>query len=145
MLSAAVQEHERGVGNWPAEWETLPALVMLTGGALDAMADVVEGLDVDADRMAANLELTHGLIFAEAAQMALASAMGRDTAHSLVASACRRAVAQHVHLRDILVAEPAVRDVLDADAIARLFDPAGYLGESRAYIERALIRHPAAG
>jgi 3-carboxy-cis,cis-muconate cycloisomerase len=145
MLSAAVQEHERGVGNWPAEWETLPALVMLTGGALDAMADVVEGLDVDADRMAANLELTHGLVFAEAAQMALASAMGRDTAHSLVASACRRAVAQHVHLRDILVAEPAVRDVLDADAIARLFDPAGYLGESRAYIERALIRHPAAG
>jgi adenylosuccinate lyase len=50
-----------------------------------------------------------------------------------------------VHLRDILVAEPVVRDVLDADAIARLFDPAGYLGESRAYIERALIRHPAPG
>ena len=145
MLQAAVQEHERGLGNWPAEWETLPQIVMLTAGALDAMAEVAEGLDIHADRMRANLDLTHGLIFAEAVQMALAPAIGRDAAHSLVAGACRRAGERRVHLRDILENEPRVNEVLDREAIGRLFDPTAYLGESRAYIERALVRHPARG
>ena len=143
MLQAAVQEHERGLGNWPAEWETLPQIVMLTAGALDAMAEVAEGLDIHVDRMRANLDLTHGLIFAEAVQMALAPAMGRDAAHSLVAGACRRASAQRAHLRDILENEPRVNDVLGREAIAHLFDPAAYLGQSRAYVARALVRHPA--
>jgi 3-carboxy-cis,cis-muconate cycloisomerase len=141
MLAAAVQEHERGLGDWPAEWETLPEIVQLTGGALDAMAEVAAGLDVHRERMRANLEVTKGLIFAEAVQMALAPSIGRDAAHALVASACRRAVAQDAHLRDILAAEPKVTDVLDASAIARLFDPAGYLGMSSAYVARALARH----
>ena len=145
MLQAAVQEHERGLGNWPAEWETLPQIVMLTAGALDAMAEVAQGLDIHVDRMRANLDLTHGLIFAEAVQMALAPAMGRDAAHSLVAGACRRASAQRAHLRDILENEPRVNDVLGREAIAHLFDPAAYLGQSRAYVARALVRHPAQG
>ena len=144
MLSAAVQEHERGLGNWPAEWETLPDIVLLTSGALDAMIEVVEGLDVDVARMRENLEATRGLIFAEAVQMALAPAIGRDTAHALVAGACRRAVAGGAHLRDILAQEPQVSHALGAGALDRLFDPSQYLGETHAFIERALARHPAA-
>lgn len=143
MLSAAVQEHERGLGNWPAEWETLPEIVMLAGGALDAMADAASGLDVDAVRMRANLELTQGQVFAEAVQMALAPSLGRDAAHALVAGACRRAAAQGAHLRDVLLREPDVTAVLDRGAIERLFDPARYLGASSAFIERALAAHPA--
>lgn len=145
MLSAAIQEHERGLGDWPAEWETLPEIVQLVAGALDAMAEVTESLDVHADRMRANLDVTNGLIFAEAVQMALAPSIGRDAAHSLVASACRRAIAQDAHLRDILVTEPKVTAVLDRAAIVNLFDPAGYLGVSAAYVERALARHPERG
>jgi 3-carboxy-cis,cis-muconate cycloisomerase len=143
MLSAAVQEHERGLGNWPAEWETLPQIVLLTSGALDAIAEVVEGLEVDAARMRANLDLTQGQIFAEAVQMALAPRIGRDTAHSLVAGACRRVAAEGLHLRHILERDPKVSGSLDAQALDRLFDPEQYLGESGAYIERALARYPA--
>src|SRR5205809_7191057 len=53
MLSAAMQEHERGLGNWPAEWTTLPDIALCASGALTAMVEVVEGLDVNADRMRA--------------------------------------------------------------------------------------------
>ena len=60
MLAAAVQEHERGLGNWPAEWDTLPEIVLLAAGALDAMAETVAGLDVDPARMRANLEQSNG-------------------------------------------------------------------------------------
>jgi 3-carboxy-cis,cis-muconate cycloisomerase len=93
--------------------------------------------------MRANLELTRGLIFAEAVQMALAPRIGRDTAHTLVGRACRRAAAEGAHLRDILLQEPQATAVLDRGAIERLFDPARYLGASGAYVERALARHPA--
>jgi 3-carboxy-cis,cis-muconate cycloisomerase len=141
MLSAAVQEHERGLGNWPAEWDTLPEIVLLTAGALDTMASVVDELEVDAERMRANLEISHGQIFAEAVQMALAPTLGRDAAHELVASASRRALSDHRHLRDVLTEESRVAAVLDRDAIGRLFDPQSYLGSTDAFIERALARH----
>jgi 3-carboxy-cis,cis-muconate cycloisomerase len=144
MLTAAIQEHERGLGNWPAEWETLPEIALFASGALDAMAYVVEGLDVDVARMRANVELTRGLIFAEAVQTALAPSIGRDTAHSLVAGACRQAVAQGAHLRDILAQQPQVAQALDARTLDRLFDPLRYLGATQAFIERALATHPAA-
>jgi 3-carboxy-cis,cis-muconate cycloisomerase len=141
MLSAAVQEHERGLGNWLAEWDTLPAIVLLTAGALDTMANVVDELEVDAERMRANLEISHGQIFAEAVQMALAPTLGRDAAHELVASASRRALSDHRHLRDVLAEESRVAAVLDRDAIGRLFDPQSYLGSTDVFIGRALARH----
>lgn len=143
MLAAAVQEHERGLGNWPAEWETLPEIVLLTAGALGAMADAAEGLDIDVARMRVNLDLTQGQIFAEAIQTALAPAIGRDTAHALVAGACRRAAAERLHLRDILASEPGVSALLDAQTLDRLFDPAAYLGESLAFVDRVLAAHSA--
>jgi 3-carboxy-cis,cis-muconate cycloisomerase len=138
MLSAAVQEHERGLGNWPAEWDTLPAIVQLCGGAVVAMAEVVSGLTIDTARMRANLDLTQGQIFAEAIQMALAPTLGRDVAHSLVAQLCRRAAAQGVHVRALVAQDPQARAALDDEALARLFDPARYLGSSNAYIDRVL-------
>jgi 3-carboxy-cis,cis-muconate cycloisomerase len=92
---------------------------------------------------AANLEITQGLIFAEAVQMALAPKMGPTTAHSLVAGACRRASAERAHLREILAQEPKVTQVLDAQALAQLFDPERYLGATHAFIERVLAGHPA--
>ena len=138
MLSAAVQEHERGLGNWPAEWDTLPEIVQLAGGAVVAMAQVVAGLTLDATRMRANLELTQGQIFAEAVQMALAPVIGRDVAHQLVGAACRKAAAEGRHVRDVLAATPEVRKVLDDAALRALFDPVRYLGSSSDYIDRVL-------
>jgi len=141
MLSAAVQEHERGLGNWPAEWDTLPEIAMLAAGALDAMIDVVAGLDVDAGRMRANLELTHGQILAEAVQMAVAPVLGRDAAHTIVGAACRRAATEQRHLRDVVRDDPQLRPVLDDAALARLFEPGSYLGSADVFIDRALARH----
>jgi 3-carboxy-cis,cis-muconate cycloisomerase len=138
MLSAAVQEHERGLGTWPAEWDTLPTIVEQAGAAVVAMAEVIAGLEVDVARMRANLDLTHGQVLAEAAQMALARALGRDEAHRLVSDIARRAADAGQHLRDALAADAAVRKVLDDAALARLFDPARYVGASDAFVMRVL-------
>ncbi|MET0916810.1 MAG: 3-carboxy-cis,cis-muconate cycloisomerase, partial [Burkholderiales bacterium] len=141
MLAAAVQEHERGLGNWPAEWDTLPEICMLAAGALDAMTGVVAELDVDPAKMRANLDASRGQIFAEAVQMAAAPALGRDAAHALVGAVCKRAAAQGQHLRDAVRDEPQLRAILDDAALATIFDPGHYLGVTDTFIDRALARH----
>ncbi len=138
MMSAAVQEHERGLGDWPAEWDTLPALFELVAGSLAAMITVVEGLEVDAARMRANLDLTHGQILAEAVQMALAVHLGKDAAHSLVADIGRRAAREGAALGVILKRDSRVTQWLDDRAIDRLMDPVQYLGVSGEFIDRVL-------
>ncbi|MEP7276043.1 MAG: 3-carboxy-cis,cis-muconate cycloisomerase [Betaproteobacteria bacterium] len=141
MLAAAVQEHERGLGNWPAEWDTLPEICLLAAGALDAVTAVVTGLHVDREKMRANLDASRGQIFAEAVQMAVAPALGRDAAHELVGALCRRAAADGRHLRDVVREEARLRDVLDDAALATIFDPDHYLGAAATFVERALSGH----
>jgi len=145
MLSAMVQENERGLGGWHAEWETLPEIFQLTGGALHHLTDAVCGLEIDAAKMAANLDVTHGLIFAEAVQMALAPALGRLPAHDLVQAAAQRAIAEKRPLKDVLAADRHVSTHLPKAELDRLFDPLQYLGSAQAFIDRVLASHAARG
>jgi 3-carboxy-cis,cis-muconate cycloisomerase len=138
IFAAQVQDHERSAGPWHAEWPTLPALLLVTSGALAAAVDLAEGLEVDAARMRANLEETAGLIMAEAVAMALAEKIGKSDAHHLVEAASKKAVAEKKHLRDVLVADSRVTAQLDAAALEKLFEPMAYQGASQALIDRLL-------
>ncbi|HYL63206.1 MAG TPA: 3-carboxy-cis,cis-muconate cycloisomerase [Candidatus Methylomirabilis sp.] len=138
MLSSVVQEQERGLGGWHAEWETLPEIVRLTAGALHHLTSTVSGLDIDAARMRQNLDVTHGLIFAEAVSMALAEKMPRAEAHELVRLACKRAHVEHAELRSILASDGIIRANLSNAELDRLFTPANYLGVADQLIDRVL-------
>jgi 3-carboxy-cis,cis-muconate cycloisomerase len=138
ILAAQVQDHERSAGPWHAEWPTLPTLQLVTSGALAAIVDIAEGLEVDAERMRLNLDETHGLIMAEAVTMALAEKLGKSDAHHLVEAASKKAVAGKQHLRDVLTQDPKITAQLGADAIAKLFEPMAYQGVSQALIDRLL-------
>jgi 3-carboxy-cis,cis-muconate cycloisomerase len=141
MLAAMVQEDERGLGGWHAEWEVLPEIVSLFGGALHHVTEAAAGLRVDAARMEANLEATRGLVFAEAVQMALAVRTGRAAAQRLVESACARARAEGRHLRDVLAADPEAARLLRGDELQQLFDPRRGLGVAEALVDRVLRAH----
>ena len=56
ILAAQVQEHERALGGWQTEWTTFPALALVTSGALAAVVEIAEGLEIDVERMRANLD-----------------------------------------------------------------------------------------
>ncbi|MBN3468405.1 3-carboxy-cis,cis-muconate cycloisomerase [Pseudomonas savastanoi pv. phaseolicola] len=141
MLAAMPQEHERSLGLWHAEWETLPELCCLVSGSLQQALQVLPGLQVDAERMASNLQSTKGLVLAEAVSIALAQRIGRDAAHHLVEQCCRRAVEQGAHLRQVLGETPQVSEQFSSDELDRLFDPAHYLGQARQWVERAVAEH----
>ncbi|MCH5528860.1 3-carboxy-cis,cis-muconate cycloisomerase [Pseudomonas syringae pv. syringae] len=141
MLAAMPQEHERSLGLWHAEWETLPELCCLVSGSLQQALQVIPGLQVDAERMAVNLQSTKGLVLAEAVSIALAQRIGRDAAHHLVEQCCRRAVEQGAHLRQVLGETPQVSEQFSSDELDRLLDPAHYLGQARHWVERAVAEH----
>jgi 3-carboxy-cis,cis-muconate cycloisomerase len=138
MLAAQIQDHERSAGPWHAEWPTLPSLLLVTSGALAAIVDIAEGLEVDVARMRINLEATHGLIMAEAVAMALAEKIGKSEAHHLVEAASKKAVAEKKDLRDVLAGDTKVTAHLSADRLAKLFEPMAYQGVSQALIDRLL-------
>ena len=141
LFSAMPQEHERSLGLWHAEWETLPEICCLVSGALQQALAIAQGLEVDAERMARNLDLTQGLVLAEAVSIVLAQRIGRDRAHHLLETCCKRAVAEQRHLRAVLGDEPQVTGELSAAELDQLMNPAHYLGQAQTWVERALAEH----
>ncbi len=138
LLGAMAGDQERSTGPWQSEQLALPQIFALTGGALEHALAIAEGMAVDSARMRHNLELTRGLILAEAAMMALAETIGRQQAHDAVERACARALADKRPLAAVLADEPAVAGAIDPATLARLGDPAAYLGECEAVIDRVL-------
>ena len=136
LLTSMIQEHERGLGGWHAEWETIPSVFRLTAVALARSIEIAAGLEVHPERMAANLDATRGLIMAEAVSIALSATMDRAQAHAILERAARRAQQENRHLREILLETPEVRACLDERQLDRLFDPRQYLGSTRAWIAR---------
>jgi len=138
IFAAQVGDHERSAGPWHAEWPTLPALLLVTSGALAAIVDIAEGLEVDVKRMRQNLDATGGLIMAEAVTFALAEKIGKSEAHHLIEAACKKAVADKKMLRDVLTADPKVTSHLTAEQLEKLFEPMAYQGASQTLIDRLL-------
>ena len=138
FLAGMVQEQQRGLGGWPAEWEVVPQAVRLFAGALHRLTDAVAGLEIDAARMRANLEAARGLPWAEAAQMALRQALGAARAHEIVSAASGRVRAEGRHLRELLAADPEVAAHLDAAALDRLFALEPFVEAAATLVDRAL-------
>ncbi len=138
MLDAMMADHERATGPWHLEWVALPEAFLAACGALRQSRFMLEGLIVDAGRMRRNLDLTGGLIVAEAVMMALAQHTGRQAAHDIVYGACRAALDKGTTLLAELERQPEVTRHLDAKRLAELTDPVNYLGSAPAMIERVL-------
>jgi 3-carboxy-cis,cis-muconate cycloisomerase len=138
MLDAMVQDFERATGPWHAEWMAIPESFVLTAGALAQAKFALGGLIVDQDRMAANLDVSRGLIVAEAVMMGLAPQLGRQQAHDIVYDACRLANEQRLSLADALAANPQVAAQIDRATIDRLTSPGNYLGLAPEMVDRVL-------
>ncbi len=139
--SLAGADHERATGPWHLEWIALPRAFIATGGALTQAKFLAGGLIVDAARMRKNLDMTGGLIVAEAVMMAVAEKIGRGPAHDCVYAACRKALDGGTMLLEELRNDPQVTAAIDDVTLQKLVDPAQYLGSANAMIDRVLGAH----
>ena len=136
ILAAEVQEHEGAPGGWQAEWPTFPALALVTSGGLGAVADLAQAIEVDPARLRANVDVTHGLIMAEAISFALAAKIGKPEADRIVEEASRQAAAEKRSLQNVLSDDPRVTAHIDGPALGRMFEPMSYQGSAQTFIDR---------
>ena len=138
LLDAMVADHERSTGPWEIEWIALPEAFCLTSGALKQSRFVLGGLEVDARRMREVLDMTNGLVVSEAVMMGLGPYLGREYAHDVVYEICREAIRQKRPLLDLLAENKEITKHLGRAELAKLCDPANYLGQSGAMVDRVL-------
>jgi len=137
ILASMPQEHERATSGWQTEWIALPQLFLLASGAIARTAEIAEGLEVDTNRMRQNLDFSHGLIMAEAIQMALAKKVGKLKAHDLIEFASKRALKEKRDLFSIILEIPEIIKAVPEKQLKTLFNPLSYLGNTEEFIERA--------
>nr|WP_256625604.1 adenylosuccinate lyase family protein [Pseudomonas sp. LPB0260] len=138
LMNAQEADFERATGPWHAEWIGLPQAFVLAHCALSQAVFLLEGLEVFPDKMARNLDISKGLIVAEAAMMALAPHIGRQAAHDVVYEACLEAQKHDCSLYEVLAQNPGVTRHLDEDALQQVLSPSSYLGLSPTIVDRVI-------
>jgi len=134
-------EHERAVGGWQAEWAAIPDLFRYAAGSIAHTRDALLGLQIDSQRMRANLDLSGGLIMAEALTLALSEPLGRSTARQIVQEACDQARTAGSSLRQAAHDDPRISAAMSPDAIEQALDPSAYLGSADMLLDRALASY----
>ena len=138
LLNAMEQDHERSTGQWEIEWIVLPEIFVLSAGCLAQTRFLVGGLQVDEKKMRANLDITKGLIVSEAVMMGLGPSLGRQRAHDLVYDVCRKVVATGRPLAELLAEDAEISKHMSRAELAKLCDPANYLGQAGEMVDRVL-------
>jgi 3-carboxy-cis,cis-muconate cycloisomerase len=127
-LGCMLQEHERGLGGWQAEWPLVRGIVEAAGVAVNRMANAAEELQVFPDRMRANIEATRGAVFAERAMIELGRTLGRDRAKAL--------------LEETLSSGRSLADLPEGHRLpADIDQPEAYLGSAEFFRSRLLKGH----
>jgi 3-carboxy-cis,cis-muconate cycloisomerase len=139
LLATQVQEHERAPGGWHTEWMTLPTLALVTSGALAAVVEIAQGLEIDVERLRTNLESTGGQIMAEALSFALAEKIGRAEAHALIRELSQHADKEGRPLKEVLLGDLRVKSQLGGLEIEKLFIPLTYQGSAQTFIDRLVV------
>lgn len=138
MMDAMIHDFERATGPWHAEWVAISDSFVMTAGALNQAKFMLSGLIVDEQRMRQNLDMTSGLIVAEAVMMGLAPFVGRQQAHDIVYDACRKVHEEQKSLLEILSEFPAVTDYVPQETLESLTDPTNYLGGAPLMVDKLL-------
>ena len=138
LMDAMVADHERSTGPWEIEWVVLPEIFCLLSGALKQTKFILAGLEVDAQRMLANIHMTNGLVMSEAVMMGLGPYIGREYAHDLVYDLCRVAIRDNRRLVDVLAAHPEIARHVTRAQLEGFCDPANSLGQAGVMVDRVL-------
>ncbi len=139
VIAGQVQEHERGIGGWQAQWHAIPALLLVTSGALAAVATLAQDIEIDAERMRANFDVTQGLIMIDAVTMALGAKLGPIQAKQIVDEASKQAIDSKRPLNSVLAEDPRVTAHITLGEIARVFEMMSYQGVAQSFIDRLVV------
>lgn len=122
MAENLVNSHERDGRSWKGEWMIIPDATLATGKSLDLLKLLLKDLQVNRERMRANIIATNGFIHAEAVMLALAKTLGKQSAHQLVYEVAMHAQNEGLHFKKALINNQQISAILNIDQIEALFD-----------------------
>jgi 3-carboxy-cis,cis-muconate cycloisomerase len=129
-LESMLHDHEANGGMTALLEDIIGQAAVLSGDLLVRLGVITSGLELDHQRMRANLALSEGLMGSESLMLELGERIGRQSAHEIVYEVAQAAAVGDASFLDVLLENAAVREHLDPARIRRLIDPSSYLGES---------------
>jgi adenylosuccinate lyase len=122
MAENLVHSHERDGRSWKGEWMIIPDATLASGKSLDLLKLLLKDLQVNRERMRANIIATNGFIHAEAVMLALAKTLGKQSAHKLVYEVAMLAQSEELHFKVALINNQQISAILNNDQIDALFN-----------------------
>jgi adenylosuccinate lyase len=122
MVENLVHSHERDGRSWKGEWMIIPDATLATGKSLALLKLLLKDLQVNQQRMRANIMATNGFVHAEAVMLTLAKTLGKQSAHKLVYEVTMQAQSEGLHFKQALINNQQISAILNNDEIDALFD-----------------------
>ena len=138
-IEGMIHGHERDGRAWKTEWVILPEACHFTAVSTMAANRILVGLEVDTDRMRANLDAQRGYVLSEPVMRALADRVGKHTAHRIVYEAALAGQARGDDLRTALRNDGRLEQISDSE-LDSLLDPALALGSIPRFIDALVQR-----
>ena len=121
--------HERDISHSSVERVIGPDATILLDFMLNRFTGLMVKLLVYPERMAANIEMTHGVIFSEHVLLKLVEkGMSREDAYALVQRLAMRSWQEGTPFRGLLEADPAVTHYLSPSELDEVFRLENFLG-----------------
>jgi adenylosuccinate lyase len=140
MAENLVHSHERDGRSWKGEWAIIPDATLAAGKSLSLLKQLLNDLQVNPQRMHANILATQGFVHAEAVMLVLAKTLGKQSAHQLVYDLTMQAQDEGLHLKQALINNPQIGAILTHDEIEALFNPEQSTGVCAAMVEQVIAR-----
>ena len=140
MIEGMVQEGERDGIAWKMEWKALPECCLIAGAMLFQAKNLLAGLKVNADVMAANLDKMRGYLLSERVMLELSERVGKQTAHEWIYEASMQGITGKLDFAEAMRRHEKLGSLLSEQEIRSLTDPAGYLGQCGASVDRVVAQ-----
>lgn len=140
MSENLVHSHERDGRSWKGEWAIIPDATLAAGKSLMLLKSLIEGLQINAERMLQNIEAMKGFIHAEKVMLALAEKTGKQSAHKLVYDIAMQGQEQNMPLKQALMQNSQIASLLNEDEINLLFDLDKSVGCCAEMIDQVIAR-----
>ncbi|WP_201318001.1 hypothetical protein [Paenibacillus sp. EPM92] len=127
-----IHSHEVDGARFAIMQNAVELSAVLAGDILKAIYSVLVGLEIYPEHMKRNLELSGGLINAEAVMMTLADTIGRQVAHEVVHEAAHHVATSGAAITfyDVLSKDSRVTGHVPPDVIKKILNPATHTGLS---------------
>ena len=134
--------HERDISHSSVERIILPDATILLDMMLNRMTGLIKNLQVFEDRMVENIDLTHGVIFAQRVMNVLIEEKGlvREEAYDLIQPIAMKAWEERLDFKTLISTHKRIQELLSLDELNACFNLDFYLKEVDAIYQRLSIQ-----